>query len=60
GSVVGLVTMEDLFETILGSEIVDESDAVTDLQFYARKQWEARARAMGLLPPADEQEEDGE
>ena len=50
GSVAGLVTMEDLFETILGSEIVDESDAITDLQYFARKRWEARARRMGLIP----------
>ena len=44
GSVVGLVTMEDLFETLLGLEIVDESDNVEDLQRLARKQWEERAR----------------
>ena len=44
GSVVGLVTMEDLFETLLGLEIVDESDNVEDLQRLARKQWEERAK----------------
>ena len=37
GNVIGLVTMEDLFEEMLGHEIVDESDTVTDLQDYARK-----------------------
>jgi CBS domain containing-hemolysin-like protein len=40
GSVVGLVTMEDLFETLLGLEIVDESDKVEDLQKFARENWE--------------------
>ena len=40
GSVVGLVTMEDLFETMLGLEIMDESDQVADLQELARKKAE--------------------
>ncbi len=42
GSLVGLVTMEDLFETLLGLEIVDESDKVEDLQKYARENWKNR------------------
>lgn len=42
GTLVGLVTMEDVFETLLGLEITDESDAVADLQALARKRWEAR------------------
>ena len=37
GNVIGLVTMEDFFEEMLGHEIVDESDTVTDLQGHARK-----------------------
>ena len=40
GSVLGVVSMEDLFETLLGREIVDESDTVVDLQAEAKKQWE--------------------
>jgi len=49
GSLVGLVTMEDLFETLLGLEIVDESDGEADLQKLARQKWEARAKKMGLI-----------
>ena len=36
GDVVGVVTLEDLFETILGMEIIDEDDPIADLQAYAR------------------------
>jgi CBS domain containing-hemolysin-like protein len=43
GSVVGLVTMEDLFETLLGLEIVDESDKVEDLRKLAQDNWEKRS-----------------
>jgi CBS domain containing-hemolysin-like protein len=49
GSVSGLVTMEDVIETLLGMEIMDESDNVSDLQMLARKSWEERAKRLGLL-----------
>jgi CBS domain containing-hemolysin-like protein len=37
GGVAGIITLEDLLETVLGAEIVDETDAVVDLQKLARK-----------------------
>lgn len=49
GSVSGLVTIEDVIETLLGLEIMDESDNVADLQKLARKSWERRANKLGLL-----------
>ena len=48
GSTIGLVTLEDVLETLLGLEIVDESDQTTDMQAYARRLWRRRAREMGL------------
>jgi CBS domain containing-hemolysin-like protein len=50
GSVVGLVTMEDLFETLLGLEIVDESDKVEDLQKLALERWGKRANKSMIKP----------
>jgi len=49
GSVSGIVTMEDVIETLLGMEIMDESDNVSDLQSLARKSWEARAKKLGII-----------
>ncbi len=49
GTLVGLVTMEDVFETLLGLEIMDEQDAVADLQALARRKWEERAQKAGLI-----------
>ncbi len=48
GGTDGLVTLEDLIETLMGMEIIDETDDVEDMRSLARKQWKERARAMGL------------
>ena len=56
GSVSGLVTQEDVIETLLGLEIMDESDNVADLQLLARKSWKIRAKRLGII----EEEETGD
>ena len=49
GSVSGLVTQEDMIETLLGLEIMDESDTIEDMQLLARKSWERRAKRLGII-----------
>lgn len=44
GTIVGLVTMEDVIETLFGLEIMDESDKVADLQELAREKWKKRSK----------------
>jgi CBS domain containing-hemolysin-like protein len=44
GQPVGIVTLEDAIETILGREIVDETDTIEDLQKYAKGQYRSRLR----------------
>ncbi len=48
GGTDGLVTLEDLIETLMGMEIMDETDNVEDMRALARKQWVERARVMGI------------
>lgn len=56
GNTVGLVTMEDIIETLLGLEIMDESDSIEDMQMLARQNWEKRAKRLGLIQRRDNEE----
>ncbi|MBT3064291.1 MAG: hemolysin family protein, partial [Candidatus Thiodiazotropha sp. (ex Lucina pensylvanica)] len=48
GSMEGILTLEDILETMLGIEIVDEGDRIDDMRKLARRLWKKRANRMGL------------
>lgn len=58
GGFEGVVSMEDIIETLLGIEIVDESDNDEDMQALARRNWERRARRMGIIEDEEIQTEE--
>jgi CBS domain containing-hemolysin-like protein len=48
GGMEGIVSLEDVLETLLGLEILDEGDRSADMQQLARRLWRKRALDMGL------------
>ena len=50
GGLAGVVSLEDVVETLIGIEIVDEADRVADMRRLARKKWEERMERLGLDP----------
>ena len=48
GTIKGIITLEDVIETLLGLEIVDEKDQDVDMQKLARKLWRKRAEHKGV------------
>lgn len=44
----GIITLEDVIETALGLEIVDEKDQTVDMQKEARRLWKKRVKDKGI------------
>jgi CBS domain containing-hemolysin-like protein len=49
GGFEGIVTLEDIIETIMGIEIMDDRDIVADMQQFARERWEERQKKHKYL-----------
>ncbi len=47
GSLAGVVTLEDVVETLIGIEIVDEVDKIDDMRTLARRKWHERMERLG-------------
>ncbi|MGA1741323.1 MAG: CNNM domain-containing protein [Pseudohongiellaceae bacterium] len=57
GGMEGIITLEDILETLLGLEIMDEKDKQMDMQEHARRLWRRRASKMGLEMPGDDEDQ---
>ncbi len=54
GGTTGIITMEDVLETLLGLEIVDEFDKEVDMQTLAQQKWNERAKKLGIVKDESE------
>ena len=48
GGLEGVVTLEDVVETLVGIEIVDEADKDVDMRKLAREKWNKRMESLGI------------
>lgn len=56
GTIQGILTLEDVFEHLVGEEIVDEADRATDMQELAFERWEKWKKTHGVIESRDDDE----
>lgn len=60
GTIQGILTLEDIFEHLVGEEIVDEADKATDMQELAFERWEKWKKRHGVRESRDDDEDEDE